>query len=83
MKLTMSDDQFTRLFKYMEKRFDEMGGRMDRLEGRMSSLEGLIDTVIKQQEVDQHERLAMNHQLDRHERWHHQAAAKIGLKLDY
>jgi hypothetical protein len=79
----MSDDQFTKLFKYMERRFDEIGGRIDRLGHRLSSLEGLIDTVVKRQEIDEHERAVIIHQLDRHDRWHHQAADKLGMKLDY
>jgi hypothetical protein len=47
------------------------------------SVEGAIDSVAKQQQTDQHERLAMNNQLDRHEHWHHQTADKLGMKLDY
>jgi hypothetical protein len=65
----MSDDQFTKLFKYMTKRFDELESKIDAKadDAKVDRVLGLLDAVTKQQEVDQHERLAMNNQLDRHE----------------
>jgi hypothetical protein len=81
------DDHFNRfgakLFEYLDKRFGEVNDRIDTLASRVDSVEGAISSVAKQQEIDQQERLAMDAQLDRHERWHHREADKIGLKLDY
>ena len=42
-----------------------------------------LDGLAKASEADELERLAMNQQLDRHERWHHQTADKLGLQLDH
>jgi archaellum component FlaC len=81
------DEQFNRfgkkLFEYLDQRFAEVDEHIDRVESRVRSVEGAIDAVAKQQEIDEHERLAINHQLDRHDRWHHQADDKLGIKLDY
>jgi hypothetical protein len=79
----MSDDQFTKLFNYMNKRFDEMSARFEATDQKIDKLYGLLDTVIKNQETEQQERAATNHQLARFERWHHQTADKLGLTLDY
>jgi hypothetical protein len=82
MKGVMTDDQFMKLFKYVEKRFDELQEELS------SKADGervykAFDAIAKNQGIEQQERAAMLRQLDRHERWHHRTADKIGLKLDY
>lgn len=81
----MSDDQFTKIFKYMEKRFDEVtahfDARFDRQDARIDSILGALDTLAKDHEVKEHERLAMSHQLDRHERWINQLATEARTEL--
>jgi predicted nucleic acid-binding Zn-ribbon protein len=75
-------DQFGKLYQHVEKRFNDAGERIDRLENRLSNLEGGIDQVLKNQETDQQERLAVNHQLDRHERWITKAADHIDVSYN-
>jgi hypothetical protein len=77
----MSDDQFTKLFKYIEefrsdvnKRFDETNGRIDRV------MDAVLE-LAKRQEINDEERLVMGHQLDRLDAWVHQLADKIGVTL--
>ncbi|WP_045877677.1 hypothetical protein [Pseudofrankia sp. DC12] len=81
----MSDDQFTKLFKYVEQRFNEVEARFDTrfdsLDSRMDSIFGAMDTVTKDQETEETERLAMSHQLDRHERWIQQLARGADTEL--
>jgi hypothetical protein len=74
--------QFAKPYQHVEHRSDEHGQRMDRIESRMSSLEGGIDRVLKNQETDHQERLAANHQLDRHEDWIERAADVINVSYD-
>lgn len=82
------DEHFNRfgakLFEYVDQRFGEVNGRIDALASRVDSVEGAISSVAKHQEAGQQERLAMNHQLDRHECWHHQArhAARLPRTLN-
>jgi hypothetical protein len=79
----MAEDEFTRLFKYMSDRFD----RIDKaLEGKAEAADmhrvlDLLDKIIKQQEINDEERLVMGHQLERLDRWVHGVADKIGYKL--
>ncbi len=97
VKRHMDDKQlakhFEQLYKYLDERFDLADQRIDdfeqrtderfeRLETRLSNMENTVDALYKRSETDQLERLAMNQQLDRHNRWHHQAADKLGLQLD-
>jgi hypothetical protein len=62
----MADDEFTRLFKYLSDRFD----RIDKaLKGKAETADmhrvlDLLDKIIKQQEINDEERLVMGHQLD-------------------
>jgi len=72
-----------KLYKHTEVRFDRIEKKLDEKADKadVDRLIGLMDSMIKKQEIDEHERLAMNHQLDRHERWHHQAAKKFGVEL--
>lgn len=77
----MSQDEFTKLFKHMSERFDKVDAQFTKVAGRFDSLEKLIDKVIKNQEIDEEERLVMGHQLDRLDRWTHELADKIGYKL--
>ncbi len=79
----MSNDEFTKLFKYMTERFD----RVDQaLEGKASKEDmqrvfGLLDAVAKSQEISDDERLVMGHQLERLDRGTHELARKIGYEL--
>jgi len=59
----MSDDQFTKLFKYMAERFDNVDKQFASVAERFDSLEKLTDKVLKNQEIDEDERLVMGHQL--------------------
>ena len=77
----MGEDEFTKLFKYITDRFDNVDKQFDNLSNRINNLEKLIDKVIKNQEIDEQERLVMGHQLDRLDRWVHEVADKIGYKL--
>jgi hypothetical protein len=81
----MREDQFTKLFKYMTNRFDKLEAKIDSKadETKVDKILGLLDAMAVQQEIDQHERLAMSNQLDRHEKWHHKAAKKLNLNLGY
>lgn len=79
----MSTDEFTRLFKYMEERFDRIDKTLEqKAEKRdIEHILSAIDALAKRQEIDEEERLVMGHQLERLDQWVHQLAAKIGVEL--
>src|SRR5438045_291085 len=81
--LVMSTDEFTKLFKYMTKRFDKIDRALEEKANKVDLERALniLDSMIKRQETCDQERLVMGHQLERVERWSHELAGKIGHKL--
>jgi hypothetical protein len=79
----VSQDEFTKLFRYMTERFDKIDQTLARKADAadLDRAPTLLDKILKQQEVDEDERLVMGHQLDRLDRWVHELADKIGYKL--
>lgn len=79
----MSEDEFTRLFKYMTERFDKIDLSIEAKANTadMQRALGLLDELAKRHEISDDERLVMGHQLDRLDRWTHELAKKIGYEL--
>lgn len=79
-------DQWTKLYHYLDKRFadvhTEIAELRAELHDKIDRANTTLDGLAKASETDELERLAMAHQLDRHERWHHHTADKLGLQLD-
>ncbi len=79
----MSDDQFTRLFSYMEKRFDEMQSALDdkmsKKQGEM--LQRAVDNLVARTETDELERGALGSKVDRHKAWIKDLARVSKVKL--
>ena len=81
----MSKDEFTKLFVYMERRFDALEKKIDRKAGReqVNKLLNTVDGIAAQQEIHTHEIMAMRYRLDCHDRWIHQLAGHTQLKLKH
>lgn len=78
------------LLQYMEKRFDEMGNRFGAVEQRLDELkEGFdvlqtsVDAYAKRADAYFQQMVALSHKVERHERWLHQIAERLGIKLEY
>jgi hypothetical protein len=65
----------------MTERFDKVDKQFLKMANRFDSFEKLVDKVIKNQEIDEQERLVMGYQLERLDKWVHEVADKIGYKL--
>ena len=68
---------------YMEKRFDEMTQRFDQVDQRLNDLQGAVDAYAKRADAYFQEMVVLSHKVERHERWLHQIAERLGVKLDY
>ena len=79
----MSDDQFTKLFKYMQQIERDMHDGFARVDQNFDRVYGLLDTHIKQMETLGQEQLVIGHQLTRHEKWIDQLARKTDSQLEY
>lgn len=79
----MNDDQFTRLFKYMQREFGAVRAELEAFRAetghRFDHVYVVLDTILKRQENYEQERLATYRQLDRHEGWIKQLASKSKL----
>jgi len=61
----MSEDQFTRLFKYMEKRFDVVDKKFDKAAADRADIRGAIAELSAQVRDYHNEMKFMSHQLDK------------------
>lgn len=79
----MSEDEFTKLFRYMQQEFADLHSQLDKKAdaSRVDAVYNLLDIVIKNQETEQQKRLSANHQLDKHDKWIRCAA--VTVKIPY
>jgi flagellar capping protein FliD len=77
----MTDDQFTKLFKHIEKMRAEMNARFDAVDTRFDRLETAVDAYAKQSEKYMQEMLALGTKVDRLEQWILKVAEATGVKL--
>ena len=81
----MSQDEFTKLFTHMNKRFDAIEKQLENTatKGELNTLTNAVDAYAKQVETYMQEMLALAHKVDRMEKWIHQVAQATGVKLEY
>jgi polyhydroxyalkanoate synthesis regulator phasin len=81
----MSQDEFTRLFNYIEKRFDGIDKQLEKKADRQQAetIMSGIDAYAKEAETFMQEMVALSHKVDRLERWINEIAAKTDVKLSY
>ena len=79
----MSEDQFTKLFKYMEKRFDQTDARFDQQDQQIADLKGAVGELGGQLRDYHQEMIMLARKVDRMERWIHQIAKKTGVDLQF
>jgi hypothetical protein len=77
----MSTDEFTKLYRFMSRRFDEIDAKLETKADKkdLDRIVGLLDNLTKRFEVVEGERLVMSHQLTRVHNWIERAADHIGV----
>ncbi len=79
----MSEDQFGKLFKYMQKEFTHVNERFDKQDDKINDLIGAV-AELGGQLRDYHQELVMlARKVDRMERWIHEIAQQTGVKLSF
>lgn len=82
----MSEDQFTKLFKYMQKGFSDIDSRFDNLEtridNRIDNLTNIIDGYAGKIDSYAQEMAAMDHKINRLEKYIQILADNAGIDLD-
>lgn len=79
----MSQDEFTTLFTFVSGKFDSIESTLSSVATKddISQILNRLDSIEKQLEIDDDERLVMGHQLERLDKWIHGIADKIGYNL--
>jgi hypothetical protein len=79
----MNEDEFTKLFKYMQGEFKGIRDRLDvtATKDELNRLTDAVDAFAKQSETYMQEMLALSHKVDRLERWIMKIAEETGVKL--
>lgn len=80
----MSDDQFTKLFKYMSAQFDELNSKLDEKasQGSIERLTNTIDSFIKRLNDSEIEQVARDRQFERLLEWARKVSDKTGIPLE-
>jgi len=76
----MSKDEFTKLFVYMERRFNELETKIDK-KADAEPVYRALDSILKRLDNHDYELAAIKHQLQRHEGWFKQLAKNTGTEL--
>ena len=79
----MNQDEFTKLFKYMQDMREEINGRFTTHDKRFDDVTAAVAELGGQLRDYHQELLMMAHKVDRLERWINQIAAETGVKLTY
>jgi tetrahydromethanopterin S-methyltransferase subunit G len=79
----MSQDEFTKLFQHLMRIEDKLDGVIENMATKddIRTILKRLDSIEKQLEISEAERLVMGHQLERLNRWVQALADKIGYKL--
>lgn len=79
----MSDDQFTKLFKYMQDEFSKVNTKLD-TKASQSSVDHLVNTIdgfIKRLDNNETEQASRDFQFERLLNWAREVSKKTGIPL--
>lgn len=80
----MNADEFTKLYGYMQERFDSVEQKLDEKASQTSldKLTQTIDNFVKRLDDEDIERTARNQQFDRLVEWARKVSKKTGIPLE-
>ena len=78
----MSEDQFTKLFKYMQEFRQDVGGKFSIVDKRFDLLTDIIDGYANKIDTYAQEMAAMDHKISRLEKYIQVLADNAGIDLD-
>ena len=80
---------FSELIEYLDKKFANIDGQLSDLKENkadksdMNNLTNAVDSFAKKVSTKSQEETMLTHKVDRHEKWAHRFADKLGVKLEY
>ncbi|MCA9339138.1 hypothetical protein KC939_02220 [Candidatus Saccharibacteria bacterium] len=80
----MSEDQFTKLFKHMNQRFDAVESRLEKTASQdsLDRLTSTIDAFMKRLDAQETELAAHKSQMDKLLVWARKVSEKTGIPLE-
>jgi len=82
-KMEELSDHMLKLYQHTEGQFVSVRKEIGEVRSDVQGIYGVLDTVLKNQETEEQERLVMTHQLDRHDKWIHKIALGTSTELSY
>lgn len=86
--MIMSND-YKELIEYLGEWFSKIDSRLERLEENKADkldvreLSATVESYVQRADTYFQEMVVLAHKVDRHEKWFHQIAEKVGVKLEY
>lgn len=77
------DKDFSELIQYLDDKFIHIDKRFEEVKDDFVNLQTSVDAYAKKADTYFQEMVALAHKIDRHEKWLHQLAEKLGIKLEY
>ena len=74
---------YSELIEYLDKEFLGVRGDIKELKENFDLLQKSVDAYAVKADKFFDELVMLAHKVDRHEKWIHQIADKLGLKLEY
>ncbi|HCC60329.1 MAG: hypothetical protein A2402_01520 [Candidatus Staskawiczbacteria bacterium RIFOXYC1_FULL_37_43] len=82
-------EDFTELVEYLDEKFSNIDRQLENLKENktdksdMNTLFNAVDAYAQKADAFFQELVMLSHQINRHEKWLHQIAEKLGIKLEY
>ncbi len=77
------DKDLSELVQYLDDKFVGIDKRFDEMKRDFVDLQTSVDTYAKKADTYFQEMVMLSHKIDRHEKWFHLVAEKLGIKLEY
>ncbi len=79
------EQNFSELIEYLDTRFTKIEKTLETKADKadVDVLINAIDASAKKEEIDIQEMASLSHKVDRHDKWLHQTAQKLEIKLEY
>lgn len=77
------DKDLSELVQYLDDKFVGIDKRFDEMKQDFVDLQTSVDTYAKKADTYFQEMVMLSHKVDRHEKWLHLVAEKLGIKLEY
>jgi|WetSurMetagenome_2_1015567.scaffolds.fasta_scaffold960346_2 hypothetical protein len=78
----MSQDEFTRLFQYMQQKFDAIDNQFEQVNNKVNRLTNTVDAYAKKVDDYSLETAMLSHRANRHEGWINQISVETGVQLN-